>query len=201
MRGMRTIFVGLGLFFVSSNFVLGQTAETITVSSPVVVVNHQDINTTAVPWSSSAVIIDGPLQSITNGSSRYWFNSNDINTAKFKGTFDQPFKTPLWNKPTNQVFLGSQAIPSDPNGMLPGYWIVSTHQDPSGILAFIHVEHPNLTSGAYDTGRTRIGLAWSTDDGEHFSYLGDVIIPNTDPEKGFNIQGAPHFIKDGYFYV
>ena len=121
--------------------------------------------------------------------------------AKFSGTLDKPFETPLWNKPTDQVFVGSQPIPSNPDGTVPGYWIVSTYQESAGILAFIHVEHPNLTRDVYDTGRTRIGLAWSADNGEHFAYLGDAIIPNTDPEAGFNIVGAPYLIKDGYFYI
>src|SRR3989344_893043 len=194
-------FVGFAILSVLPNFVLALSTETISVSPPVVVVNHQEINTTTPPWSSAAAIVDGPLQTITNGSTRYWFNSNDINMAKFSGTLDKPFETPLWNKPTDQVFVGSQPIPSNPDGTVPGYWIVSTYQESAGILAFIHVEHPNLTRDVYDTGRTRIGLAWSADNGEHFAYLGDAIIPNTDPEAGFNIVGAPYLIKDGYFYI
>ena len=172
----------------------------ITVSPPIIVIKNSEINDTAVPWSASRKIVDAPLQTITDGE-RFWYNHNDITTAKYAGTLENPFSTLMWNKPTDQVFIGSRAIPSNPDGTIPGYWIVSSYENSAGILAFVHTEHPYFTNGSYDTGRTRIGLAWSGDMGEHYSYLGDIIVPFGDPAKGFNIQGVPYVIKDGYFYI
>ena len=120
--------------------------------------------------------------------------------AKVQGTLDAPFGNVIWNQLTSNVFNVPPILPVA-DGTRRGYWIVNTYQVQSGILAFVHVEVPNTRpDGSYDTGRSRIGLAWSTDNGDHFTYLGDILSPYTNPSTS-NIQGSPYIVKDGYFYT
>ena len=170
------------------------------IAPPAIVVQPSQINSTVIPWNQvSRAYIDAPLTSFTVDGTRYWFNSKGNSTALFQGNLDQPFQSLLWNRPNTDVFSGSQPLLIPPDGSRPAYWIVNLYQAPTGLLALIHVEMPVVRDG-YHTGHTRIGLAWSADEGQHFSYLGDILAPSGDPDD-FNIQGGPYLIKDGYFYL
>ena len=176
--------------------------ETVTVGDPTLVVRHEDIDSTFIPWEPTVThkIIDAPIVTFSITGHQYWLNSNYLKTTKYKGSIDHPFQILISQKPTEKVFLGSQAPLPHPNGLHPGYWIVNTYTNSDGILAIVHKEYPKITNGHYETGHTRIGLAWSKDNGEHFKYLGDILKPNTDPDN-WNIEGAPFLIKEGYMYV
>lgn len=182
--------------------------ESIAASDPITVVQTDQVNYVPVPWiaAGKARLIDAPLTTVTDGSTRYWFN---VGLAKFIGTLDRPFASLQWVRPQEQAF-------SDPNNAGLGgpwkqqgsdwvyggeaLWITNIYQIPDGILTFMHVETPRVVSGAYYTGHGRVGLAWSYDFGEHFAYLGDIIVPFGDPDN-FNVQGVPYIIKNGYFYI
>ena len=78
---------------------------------------------------------------------------------------------------------------------------MNTYQTGDGLLAFTHIEIPGAPiNGTYNPGKGRIGLAWSTDMGSHFTYLGNIIVPHGDPVST-NVEGVPYIVKDGYFYV
>jgi peptidoglycan hydrolase-like protein with peptidoglycan-binding domain len=171
----------------------------ITVSAPVLVITNNEITNPPISRPYVDKMIDSSITTFSLNGNNYWMNSNAIYTAKYFGTIDAPFRTLLWSKPTEDVFVGAKRILDTPDGLVPGYWIVNNYQDANGILGIVHTEHPKVTGGTYSTGRTRIGLSWSSDMGEHYTYLGDIIIPFTDPVD--NIQGAPYIIKDGYMYL
>ncbi|GEM_PF-3959341 len=138
----------------------------------------------------SMELFDAPLSTFTDGTTRYWLHSENSGDTfqMFTGTLDAPCGALKWEKTRAQLFTNASTIQGMP-------WIVSTYKDTNGLLAFIHVEH----AGA-NASKGKIGLAWSTDNGNTFTYLGDIIIPFGDPDE-MNIQGAPYFVMDGYFYV
>lgn len=113
--------------------------------------------------------------------------------AKVYGTIDQPIKQVIWIKKKNELFKN---ISKEFDG---NYWIVNTYENEKGILAFIHVENAQGTNIGR-IGKSRLALAWSDDNGETFSFLGNIIEPFGDPAP-FNVQGIPYIIKDGYFYI
>ncbi|MFC5407552.1 discoidin domain-containing protein [Cohnella soli] len=134
--------------------------------------------------------LDAPLITYTVGASRYFIHSeNSGDTFQlFSGTLDAPCGTLEWEKTRAQLFTNPSAIQGMP-------WLVSAYQDPNGLLAFVHVEHAGAS-----TDKGKIGLAWSTDFGNTFTYLGDIVVPYGNPDF-INVQGAPYIIKEGYFYV
>lgn len=175
---------------------------TVSVETPTLAVRHDDISGTVVPWESTVPkrIIDAPITTFSVGGNQYWMNSNYLSTTKYQGSIDHPFQTQISQKPTEEMFLGSQAPLLNPDGSRPGYWIVNTYTESDGILTIVHKEYPRVSNGEYKTGSTRIGLAWSKDSGNHFKYIGDILKPNTDPDN-WNIEGAPFLIKEGYMYI
>lgn len=83
------------------------------------------------------------------------------------------------------------------------FWILNTYQVEDGILAFIHIEQAEgtgSTGARYSTGKSRIGLGWSTDDGRTFRFLGNIIIPTGDPDP-HNVQGVPYIVRNGNFFI
>lgn len=99
-----------------------------------------------------------------------------------------------WIKNKNQLFRIDKDAP------YANYWIQNVYEAETGILSFIHMENYGGSGGSGHVGRTRIGLGWSTDGGDTYTFLGVIIIPYSDPEN-HNIQGIPYFIKDGWFYI
>lgn len=149
--------------------------------------------TTAQMTNMSIELHDAPFSTITAGSSRYWFHSEHWGDRfqKFAGTLAAPCGTAVWEKTKAQLFTNSGSIDGQP-------WIMSTYKDTNGLLAFIHIER----AGA-NQQKGRIGLAWSTNNGDTFTYLGNILSSYGDHNMtaGGFMQGAPYFIKDGYFYV
>ncbi|MHB1484058.1 MAG: LamG domain-containing protein [Saccharofermentanales bacterium] len=135
--------------------------------------------------------IDSPMCSWTANGKRYWLQTNLGGHQKFSGPVDNPTQTPVSNKTDNQIFTNRAELKGTP-------WFVSIYKDTDGaLLAFIHIE--NFDSGAIKTGG-RIGLAYSTNNGDTFKYLGEIYEPEKDAD-GYNVQGCPYLVKDGYFYI
>lgn len=115
-----------------------------------------------------------------------------------KGTVDRPLMTNEWLVKNGDLFINNN-VSADGN-----FWIQNTYLAEDGILAFVHVEQAegtgNEMAGRYSTGKSRIGIAWSTNGGEKFNFLGNIIIPSGDPIP-HNIQGVPYIVKDGYLYI
>jgi hypothetical protein len=187
-------------------------ATGVNVGTAVRVVSPSNIHNVTNPITGALhPYIDAPLSTFVSGGVRYWFNSIGSNHQKYKGTLDAPFQTFLWDKSARSTFLDPgrlgiggpwrkiDATNWSFDGKAP--WIVNIYQvSDSELLAFVHLEEPKIVYGVHDTGRSSIGLAWSSNAGETFTYLGE-IMTYQDPRPVYNAQGAPYFIKDGYFYV
>jgi hypothetical protein len=199
---------------VALSLVAGSAAG-VSVTSPTVVVTHQDLLDKVGPsnWH-----VDSPISTFTHGGIRYWFHTNSRDASfppgyetqhqKLRGSLDAPFGVTVWNRTTPEIFCNLPAFCTLPPSPYELWWIVNTYQHADGLLAFIHVE------GASEThNRGRLGLAWSTDGGEHFRYLGHIVIPFADPTSpnlpdpsdpagtGFNPEGVAYLVANGYFYA
>jgi hypothetical protein len=125
------------------------------------------------------------------GQDNLWFHSERFGNdhQKFSGSLDRPGTTLRFEKSAADYF------PSNPNHADGQWWLTNIFKAPDGgLLGFVHVEK----SAASD--RYRLGLAYSTNSGDSWTYLGHIIGQYSDPE-GANITGTPYLIKDGYFYI
>jgi hypothetical protein len=161
--------------------------------------------------------LDAPLATYLSSGTRYWLAtswalSGGLKQSLIRGDLDKPYSAIGWTKDTchrnsnNYCVNGyytafTTIVPTD----VVNLWFLGVYQtDATGanLLAFIHEEGVGNTGGTASNreGLTRIGLAWSSDFGNNWTYLGRIISPYGDPQP-FNIQGAPYLVKDGYFYV
>lgn len=207
---MRAMFMSLALAACWS-----PATATSFVTSPVIVAPH----TQMTAGSLHETQLDAPISTYTVQGNRYWLSSQwDRGAGKIShsihgGGLDAPYAQHLWTKDTCARSSQGYCVSA------PGYaftqlahtdvvnlWFVSLYQpqpvDDGELLALIHEESVGMTGGTEQNreGKTRIGLAWSEDHGNTWSYLGRIISPYGDPQP-HNIQGAPYVIKDGYFHV
>lgn len=178
----------------------GVGTSTVTVTGPVTVAT-----TKKIPCSSGSTTcvntgrrIDSPYPTITKGSTRFWFVVNSGHMWKMRGSLSNLFSTVVWSKKTADVF-GEKEV-TDPAEVRDKKWIMNTYETgvAGEVLGFVHIEREDATPGAEGWGR--IGLAWSTNYGDNFKYLGHIAIPYNDPEH-INVTGVPYFVKDGYFHA
>jgi hypothetical protein len=192
-------FSALTLLITITAYASATSAESqgITVSAPTVVIQTAQIPCLrgASSCGNNVRRFDAQVSNFAKGSTMYWFATNSYYMTKFQGTLGSPFATKVWTKSTRSLF-GEPPIPATQTR--DRKWITSIYQtDAGGILGFVHIERePDDVAGH----KGRVGLAWSTDFGESFTYLGHIAIPDGDPEI-YNVSGVPYFIKDGYFYA
>lgn len=80
-----------------------------------------------------------------------------------------------------------------------GIWILGMYKRDNGdLLGITHSEVRNDYPGKLEDQYFSIGLGYSTDNGESWTYCGE-IIRAADPHK--NVGGGAYIIKDGYLYV
>lgn len=190
-----------------------QIATTSRITSPVIVATPAQMTQGAL----SGTQLDGPLSTFVTSTSRYWISSQwrhsgGITHSFNQGGLDNPYGATLWTKETcnrnsaNYCINGvntafTQIGPSD----VANLWFVNLYQpnpNAGNLLAFVHEENVGHSGNTPTNvqGRTRIGLAWSSDHGNTWNYLGRIISPNGDAQP-LNIQGVPYLVKDGYFYI
>jgi hypothetical protein len=183
------------------------------VSAPVVTATFDQLT----QGSLRLLQADGPgtaLPSGTNWLASFWDYTSrgrdgGIRHALFSGTLDAPYSGVVWSKEScvrnaSGYCVDSAAGAATFTSFAPGVdnvvelWFVDLYWPAPGVtrevLAFIHEERP----GHQD--RTQLGLAWSSDGGETWRYLGRIIRPHRD-RAGGNITGAPYLVRDGDFYV
>lgn len=171
------------------------------ISTPVLAITSKEFD----PGNSFDYQPDAPITTFQcNGESRWlvpmWNKTRGgIDHMELTGSVDKPFAKLIGVKTQSALFQYDHALFSG------SFWIVNTYQTSVGILAFVHVENAEGTrrpakGDAPSTGKSRIGLSWSSDGGESFQFLGHILIPFGDPEPS-NIQGLPYIVINGYFYV
>ncbi len=146
---------------------------------------------------TGANFIDDCWSSWTVDGTRYWMHSDDWGnqTQKFIGTVDHPVQEKVFNKTREELFTNNDEINGQP-------WITNIYKDGyGGLLAFLHLEH-----AGENNQKGRVGLAYSTDNGDTFTFLGEIVVPHASRdtnanEGGGNIQGCPYIVKDNYIYV
>jgi hypothetical protein len=136
--------------------------------------------------------LDAPLSTYVDGSgNRVWYHTEGWGEwyQRFSGTLDQPLQSVTWEKSRSQAFTNVGSIDGEP-------WIINVYKHADGVLAFLHIEH----AGSGNKGR--IALGWSSDNGNTFRWLGNIISAYGDPvmSNGF-MEGCPYLVKDGYLYV
>lgn len=179
------------VFIVTSCFPV--TIMAYTQTGPITVANALAIQ------STGATMIDCPWSCWTAGGTRYWITSENWgdNNHKWSGTRDWAIQTQIFNKTRSQFYTNNAAINGKP-------WVVNIYKDPNGgLLAFLHIEFAAATYTPGGSGyKGRIALAYSTDNGDTFTYCGEIIAPYGDPDmSGGFLQGCPYVVKDGYFYI
>lgn len=205
----------LGLSLIAGSAV-AQIATNSKVSSPVIVAPHWQMT----QGSLTGTQLDGSISSYSVLGTRYWIMSEwnrtgvgGIRHSLTQGGLNQPYATVHWTKETcnrnpatNYCVNGANTMFTSivPNDVV-NLWFVNLYQpqpDDGGLLAFVHEERMAGSGGVEGNaeGRTRIGLAWSSDHGNTWSYLGRIVSPYGDPQP-MNIQGLPYVVKDGYFYI
>lgn len=193
-----------------------QIATTARASSPVIVATQPQMQAASLTETQ----LDSPLSSFTEAGQRYWIatawnrsGSGGLAHSLTEGGLDAPYQRVHWSKPTCNRNPSSNFCIAGANAMFTQFghsdvldlWFTSIHQPVPGgpeLLAFVHEERV-AGSGGVETnreGRTRIGLAWSSDFGSSWNYLGRIASAYGDPQP-LNIQGVPYLVKDGYFYI
>jgi hypothetical protein len=149
-------------------------------------------------------IVDAPLVNFSNNGQTFWLINGEYGEQKTSGPAEKPLALNIWpkGKQQNELFSNlnkDSKFPVVVNG-LPydtHAWIVNLYQAPDGLLAFVHIEalkDANNWAG-------RVGLAWSTDNGNTFTYLGHIIQMDTtkSSEPGSNdasnVQGVPYLVS------
>lgn len=210
---MRALLFLVAITMCVCGVVSAQTLTTSNITSPVIVATHAQMTS----GSLAGTQLDAPISTYAVGSSRYWFasswaQSGGIKQSMLAGNLDNPYASVAWTKDTchrgannfcvNGPYTAfTTVVPTD----VVQLWFVNLYQPQPGIgnlLAFVHEEQAGNSGGVSGNleGLTRIGLAWSSDGGNDWTYLGRIISPFGDVQP-LNIEGAPYIVKDGYFYV
>ncbi|SFW44680.1 hypothetical protein [Luteibacter sp. UNCMF366Tsu5.1] len=206
---MNSKLLGTARFYAllcAGGMLFGSKAFSTEVSSPVIVATSAELTQGTLANSQP----DAPLSSYSVAGTRYWLGSQwnysgKIIQSLMQGDAEHPFGSVLWTKSTCNLDPATTYCVNGPNAAFTklnpvdvrSLWFVGLYQpqpNDGGLLAIIHEENAGAAH------RNRIGLAWSSDNGNTWNYLGRIISPYGDPD-GVNIQGAPYLIKDGFLYV
>jgi len=107
----------------------------------------------------------------------------------FEGALDRPGQTRIFVKKQSGYF-------SDPNRAGGNKWLMSIYQHSRDLLIGVcHVENAGSGGNLF-----RIGIAFSTNGGDSWTYLGHSLVSAVDDEKA-NIAGGAWAIKDEFFHV
>lgn len=213
------------ILLLSSLPALAQMTTANNVTSPIIAATNAQLKNTALSADMSNAWLDAPLSA--SGDGCYFASHGKITSTsqlpdtlrhvKTCGTYANPYANEQWVKKTcqrtmsnfctNTTATSTYAFTSFASGLtdVVNLWFTSIY-NPGGTerLAFIHEENAGYTgfgaSGQGWEGRTRIGLAYSSNSGATWKYLGRIASPYNDPLP-FNIQGTPYYIYGGEFYI
>ena len=115
----------------------------------------------------------------------YVWHTFGTETAKYFGPLNAPLQMQVWLKGQSQLW--------NMNGFDGTPWLYNVYEvSPGGpLLGFIHRE--NGLGPPFE-----IGMGYSTDGGDNWTYLGDILKPQCDQQ---NPGGVPYLVVGSYFYV
>jgi hypothetical protein len=155
-------------------------------------------------------IFDAPMAMLkSNDPSRpYWFTSGAQQSYKFQGPLESPWETTMSSWPnTSSWWISPMPSVAWPNGETGNWnpWMCNIYKHGDGrLIGFVHLEDQANNHGG-SAENFKIGIAYSTNGGSRFTYLGDIIDEANSDDLGHNIKGAPYIIRsiDGidYFYL
>ena len=129
-----------------------------------------------------------------------WFFYHTVDWGKriekWQGTPSNPFQAKVWQKSRDEVFdLGGQYTDVHHAGL----WLVNIYCVPDGnLLGVVHVElHPGEPAVNHGE-KYALGLVFSRDKGERWSYCGEIVRPQN---AHGNVGGAPLLVVGDYFHV
>jgi hypothetical protein len=154
--------------------------------------------------------IDGPVANIKRDATTMYFwtcCANGNNTSMFFGPLNDPFQARVWEKTQDQMYTNRFSFPGKPPDMNPGnFWLTSIYRvNATTLLGFIHHEYAAV-NGTYGQPFA-VGLAYSTNTGDTWTYLGDIARnwaycnSTSYPVDGCNIGGSFYLVVGPYFYV
>jgi len=131
--------------------------------------------------------MDGTLATLKrDATTQFFWHTYGVTTTKWIGTPTSPFQT----------FVGTVSWNAVPSGTVP--WLMSIYSiSATELLGFVHKEAVQ-PDGTPIGPPFAISLAYSTDKGNTWRYLGEIVRPqNTNNNSG----GAPYLVVGPYFYV
>ncbi len=147
-------------------------------------------------------IVDAPLVNFSQNGQTFWLINGGLGEQKTTGPIEKPITTKIWpnGKSSSELFVNKTSkMPVIVNGTPydTHAWIVNAYEANDGLLAFVHIEalkDANNWAG-------RVGLAWSNNNGNSFTYLGHIVQmdmtktvePGTNDAS--NVQGVPYLVK------
>lgn len=221
---MKRLILGIALLLVALP-ASAQLSTADNVTSPIVAATDAQLKNAALDPAMAGAWLDAPMSA--NGDGCYIATHAKATAAaqlpdtlrhvKTCGGYNNPYASEQWVKKTCLRNASKMCINSTQGAtyaftnFAPGLndvvtlWFTSIY-NPGGTerLAFVHEENVGYSgfnaAGQGWEGRTRIGLAYSNNSGNTWSYLGRIASPYLD-YMPFNIQGAPYFVYNNEFYV
>jgi hypothetical protein len=137
-----------------------------------------------------------PTLRINDTEFHVWTENGDYSFRKYRGTLANPFQTLVWSGYSGRW---------DFTGFPTGYyryrpWLANVYKcADGGLLGFVHVEKADWND---PNCKYSIGLAYSSDGGDHWKYCGDLLRNQGDALPGqLNMGGCPLLVVGDYFYV
>lgn len=159
-------------------------AQTMTVGQPELVYSNYDPGTTS----------DLSRATLRKNATEFysWTSNGQFAFAKYSGPPGNPNATTHWS---------GYAGRWDFNGFPAGYrpWLGNVYKHTDGtLIGFVHIETDRWD---LPTCEYRQGIAISTDMGDHWKYVGDVIKSSLEAPGQQNLGGFPVIVVGPYFYA
>src|SRR5215467_27321 len=132
--------------------------------------------------------MDGSFATLKrDATTQFYWHTYGPTTYKYFGPITNPLQTlaPGWPKDISQMW--------NANGFAGNLWLVNLYKiSGTTLLGFVHRE------GAGVGAPFAVGLGYSTNNGETWRYLGDILSPI---DTNTNMTGVPYLIVGPYMYV
>jgi hypothetical protein len=175
----------------NSNPTCGNTNCGINASAPVLLYSDNQM-----PYT-----MDANFATLKQDDNTMCFFESGGTTQKYCGSSDNPLKTFQWKKNMPTLWNMQGFDPDNSwNVWLKNIYQIDNHGD---LLGFVHIEtNRRPTNNPPPTSDVRyiVGLGFSSDNGDSWTYLGNIIKPQNDSSSSV-VAGVPILAVGNYFYV